>query len=114
MDQLLIVLQDSLSHDQSKLDNAANILSLVQQQDLPWLLQALLFILTSQNNNSCVRQQAGLQLKRLLQQYLTSANIDQNLLDIIKRHLLQNIGTESWQPSTIAQVSLIPHHRKSY
>ena len=107
MDQLLHVLHDSLSHDQGRLDNAAKMLSMAQQQDMPWLLQALLVILTSPNNNSCVRQQAGLQLKRLLLQYLTSDTIDQDLLDTIKQNLLQNIGTESWQPSTIAQVRLL-------
>lgn len=98
MDQLVQVLRDSLSHDQTKLDNASQFLSLISQQNLPWLLQALLVIVSSTDISPLERQQAGLQLKRFLG---LSKELPCNLQDGIKRRLVELLGCESWRPSTV-------------
>ena len=98
MDQLIQVLRDSLSHDQTKLDNASQFLSLISQQNLPWLLQALLVIVSSTDISSLERQQAGLQLKRFLCLF---KDLSSNLKDSIKGRLIDLLGCESWRPSTI-------------
>ena len=98
MDQLVQVLRDSLSHDQTKLDNASQFLSLISQQNHPWLLQALLVIVSSTDISPLERQQAGLQLKRFLG---LSRELPCNLQDGIKRRLVELLGCESWRPSTV-------------
>lgn len=98
MDQLVQVLRESLSHDQTKLDNASQFLSLISQQNLPWLLQALLVIVSSTDISPLERQQAGLQLKRFLG---LSRDLPTNLQDSIKRRLVELLGCESWRPSTV-------------
>ena len=98
MDQLVQVLRDSLSHDQTKLDNASQFLSLISQQNLPWLLQALLVIISSTDISTLERQQAGLQLKRFLG---LLRDLPNSLKDSIKGRLIDLLGCESWRPSTI-------------
>ena len=100
MDQLVQVLRDSLSHDQTKLDNVSQFLSVISQQNLPWLLQCLLVIVSSKDVPPLERQQAGLQLKRLL---CVSSYLPSSLRDGLRSRLIEliGLGCETWRPSTL-------------
>ena len=110
MEDLITILQDTLDNNQDKLDNAAEKIALLKQQDQAWLLEALLRVLISCDQEQNIRQQAGLQLKRFLQEILISRtnNNDnlQNIVDRIHQVLLDNLGSESWRPSTIGSGGL--------
>ena len=67
MDQLVAALRDSLAQDQARLDAASLYFSSLSAGAAPWLLEALLALVSVPELEAAVRQQAGLQLRRLLQ-----------------------------------------------
>jgi len=102
MDQLVEILQDSLSHDQLKLNSASLSLSRIMEENYPWLLQALIYLLSSCNQDSKLRQQAGLQAKLLLQNQQKLSSLDHSSKCTIKDNLFRILGSETWRPSTVA------------
>ena len=96
-----MIIQDSLSSDQTKLNNARQFLTSISEQNYSWLLQALVTILSSVGLEPTIRQQAGLQAKLLLQNHDKFSAQDYNVQMSISDNLLRILGTETWRPSTV-------------
>jgi len=97
-----MVLGMTLSPDQKQLDEASKFISDISERNYSWLLQALLSILANQTLLASTRQQAGLQMKNLLQRQSFWSSLDKASKDSIQRGLLATLGCEQWRPSTAA------------
>ena len=103
MDQLISVLEDSLSQDEARLGSAALFLSSVSEANFSWLVQALALLLSAGSMAGPVRQQAGLQLKLIISRQRRSfSGLDQTTKLGLRSSLLATLGTETWRPSTTA------------
>ena len=102
MEQLVAMLEMTLSPDQKQLDDASNFISDISERNYSWLLQALLSILSNQTLLASIRQQAGLQMKNLLQRHSFWSSLDKHSKDSIQNGLLEILGCEQWRPSTAA------------
>ena len=102
MDQLVSVLEMTLSPDQKQLDEASNFISDISERNYCWLLQALLSILSNPTLLASIRQQAGLQLKNLLNRHSFWSSLDKESKGFIQKGLLETLGYEQWRPSTAA------------
>ena len=108
MDQLVAALRDSLAQDQARLDAASLYFSSLSAGAAPWLLEALLALVSVPELEAAVRQQAGLQLRRLLQ----TSSLAPELVTTIRPRLLALLGCETWRPSVVAPCVLtaLEHH----
>lgn len=92
----------TLSPDQKQLDKAFNFLHETSERNYSWLVQSLLSLLSNQTLLASIRQQAGLQLKNLLQRHSFWSSLDKPSKSSVQNGLLAILGGEQWRPSTAA------------
>ena len=102
MEQLVRVLEMTLSPDQTQLNESSRFMSDISERNYSWLLQALLSILSDQTILASIRQQAGLQLKNMLNRHSFWSLLDKPSRSSVQRSLLATLGCEQWRPSTAA------------
>eukprot|EP00088_Acartia_fossae_P036197 TRINITY_DN373_c0_g1_i17.p1 TRINITY_DN373_c0_g1~~TRINITY_DN373_c0_g1_i17.p1 ORF type:complete len:652 (-),score=167.22 TRINITY_DN373_c0_g1_i17:302-2257(-) len=111
-DQLIQVLEKTISPDQNELKAAQHFLETAAQNNLPELIKTLSDVLYQGGNSPVVRQQAGVQLKNFL--YTNDESLrahheerwlamSQEIREYTKNNVLKTLGTESFRPSAAAQ-----------
>jgi importin subunit beta-1 len=110
--ELISILERTVTGSQADLENARNFLSKAAEQNLPELLKQLSDILITATNNPTARAQAALQLKNALYSREDSLkqvyqerwlNIPENIRNHIKNNCFNALGTETAKPSQAAQ-----------
>jgi len=98
LEELVSILQQTLSPDQAGLDFAAHWL---ETHTGPHLVGGLLAVLLEDQLESGVRRQAGLQLRRLLTNQQVWHQLG-NLRAEVRRGLVEALAKENWRPSVVA------------
>jgi len=110
--QLVQVLEKTISPDQNELKLAQSFLESAASQNLPELIKTLSDVLYHGGNSAVVRQQAGVQLKNFLHtndealraQYEERwLAMPEDVRNYTKANVLGTLGTESFRPSAAAQ-----------
>ncbi|XP_039279899.1 importin subunit beta-1 isoform X1 [Nilaparvata lugens] len=110
--QLITILEKTISPDKNELEAAQNFLEQAAQNNLPEFLKTLSVILRQGGNSQVARTAAGLQLKNALtskdptlktqyqQRWLA---LNEDIRTLIKRNVVNALGTEMNRPSSAAQ-----------
>jgi len=110
--QLVQVLEKTISPDQNELKQAQTFLETAATHNLPELIKTLSDVLYHGGNSSVVRQQAGVQLKNFLYtndealraQYEERwVAMPEDMRVYTKNNVLNTLGTEGFRPSAAAQ-----------
>ncbi|GFN99781.1 importin subunit beta-1 [Plakobranchus ocellatus] len=109
---LIKILEKTVSPDNHELESAQQFLESAAAQNLPELLTSLSNILKHGGNSPVARMQAGLQLKNALYSKDNAIKLQyqqrwlqfpQEMRQLIKKNVLDTLGTEAVRPSSAAQ-----------
>jgi importin subunit beta-1 len=110
--ELIQVLERSLSGNQNDLKQAMGYIETKKEQQLPQFLYICTKILANQNAPQIARIQAGLQAKNCLSSTVDTSIIEEkwknqvqdNIKQEMKNNVLNSLGTENKRPSSAAQL----------